>query len=73
MIGFSLVLMFFVTFSGVQSYFSLTLFAVTFAICVSSILVLIWLLDYPFEGALGLPPGDFAETLGNIVALLQAV
>jgi hypothetical protein len=70
--GFSLILMAFVALSGVQGHLSLTLFSVTFAICVSSILILVRLLDHPFEGAIGISSASFAGTLGKIVALLHA-
>jgi hypothetical protein len=72
LIGFSLVLMVFVAFSSIERYIWLTLFGTTFAVCVSAILALVGLLNYPFEGALALTPVDFAARLGDITALLQA-
>ena len=73
LIAFSVLLMVFVTFSGVEDYFWLTSFVVTFAACVSAILALVGLLNYPFQGALGLTPGDFMERLTNVVSLLKAM
>ncbi len=72
LIGFGLVLMVFVAFSSVERYIWLTLFGLTFAVCVSAILALVGLLNYPFQGALALTPSDFAERLTDIMALLQS-
>jgi hypothetical protein len=73
LIAFSLVLMVFVAFSGVEKYLWLTLFGVTFAVCVSAILALVGLLNYPFEGAVALTPADFMDRLADVQALLQAL
>jgi hypothetical protein len=73
LITFSILLMVFVTFSGVEAYAWLTLFVVTFAICVSAILALVGLLNYPFQGALGLTPDDFTDRLNDVVGLLNMV
>jgi hypothetical protein len=70
LIGFSLILMVFVAFSSIERYLWLTLFGTTFAVCVSAILALVGLLNYPFEGALALTPADFVERLADVVALL---
>ena len=72
LIGFSLVLMVFVAFSGLRRYLSLALFSATFGACVSATLVLVRLLDYPFEGAIGLSPDDFATTMTKVLTLLRA-
>ncbi len=73
LILFGVVLMVFVTFSGVENYGWLTLFGVTFALCVSAILALVGLLNYPFEGAIALTPADFADRLADLQGLLQAL
>ena len=71
--GFSLVLTAFVTLSGVRRFFLLALFSATFAICISSILILVRFLEYPFEGAIGISPANFAETLNKVVELLHSI
>jgi hypothetical protein len=63
--------MVFVAFSGVESYLWLTVFGMTFAICVSAILASVGLLNYPFDGAIALKPTDFGIRLADVVALLQ--
>jgi amino acid transporter len=73
LITFSVLLMIFVTYSGVEHYHWLLLFVVTFAVCVSAILALVGLLNYPFQGALALTPEDFALRLDNVMALLKAI
>jgi hypothetical protein len=73
LVGFSLILMTFVSLSGVQRYLSLSFFSVTFAICISSILILVRLLEYPFEGAIAISSTSFAETLSKVVDLLHSV
>ena len=73
LIGFSLILMTFVASSGLQSFASLMLFSATFAVCVSATLVLVRLLDYPFEGALALSPQDFEATMRKVSDLLRSV
>jgi Protein of unknown function (DUF4239) len=73
LITFGVVLAVFVSMAGVESGRALASFSVTFAAAVAAILVLIHLLDYPFEGALALPPGHFVYTLQKITELAQAV
>jgi hypothetical protein len=63
LIVFSVLLMIFVTFSGVERYAWLALFVITFAVCVSSILALVGLLNYPFQGALAINHDDFVRLL----------
>ena len=41
-----------------------------FAAAITSILVIARLLDYPFEGALAIPPSDFTDLLGKLRLLL---
>jgi hypothetical protein len=69
LIGFGVVLAAFVTMAGVDNGTALISFAMTFAAAVAAILVLINLLDYPFEGALALGPEPFMITLQKISAL----
>ena len=71
LIGFSLVLMIFVAFSSIERYVWLTIFVTTFAICVSAILALVGMLNFPFQGALALTPVDFADRLADVTALLS--
>ncbi len=71
LIGFSLVLMVFVAFSSIERYLWLTLFGTTFAVCVSAILALVGLLNYPFQGAIALTPVDFVDRLADIAVLLH--
>jgi hypothetical protein len=71
LITFSVLLMIFVTFSDVEKYSYLLMFVVTFAVCVSAILALVGLLNYPFQGALALTPEDFVLRLDNVTALLN--
>jgi hypothetical protein len=71
LIGFGAVLAIFVTLAGVENGGALISFAVTFAAAVAAILVLIHLLDYPFEGALALGPQPFAVALSKITAMMQ--
>lgn len=73
MIVFSVLLMVFVTLSGIESYQWLVMFVITFSICVSAILAFVGLVNYPFQGALALPPDDFAVRLAQIQALLNTV
>jgi len=72
LIAFSLTLLLFVAFSSIEHYVWLTMFVTTFAFCVSAILALVGLLNYPFEGALALTPDDFAGRLADVMTLLQA-
>lgn len=69
LIGFGAVLAVFVTLAGVENGKALMSFSVTFAAAVAAILVLIHLLDYPFEGALALSPQPFTVALDQIAHL----
>lgn len=73
LIGFGFVLMIFVAFSGVERFVWLAMFGVTFSICVSAILVLVRLLDYPFKGAIALSPEDFLARLRDVTGLLRGL
>ena len=70
LIAFSAVLVGFVMLAGVEYAALLALFAATFSAWIASTLVMIRMLDYPFQGALALGPGDFVKTLASVSALL---
>jgi len=70
LIGFGTVLAGFVTMAGVENGGALVSFAVTFAAAVAAILVLIHLLDYPFEGALALGPQPFEVAAAKVSAMI---
>ncbi len=71
LVGFSLVLLVFVAFSSIERYLWLTIFVMTFAFCVSAILALVGMVNYPFQGALALTPADFVDRLADLMALMQ--
>lgn len=73
LIIFSVLLMIFVTISGVERYVWLAMFVVTFAMCVSATLALVGLLNYPFQGALALNHADFSMRLREVTTLLNAL
>jgi hypothetical protein len=73
LIGLSAILAAFVTMAGVESGRALASFSMTFAATVAAILVLIHLLDYPFEGALAMQPDHFVSTLQKITTLSNSV
>ncbi len=73
LIGFDAVLTVFVAFSGLLNYLSLALFSMLFSTFATTTLVLVRLLDYPFEGALGLSPDDYARTMLKVLDLLHAL
>jgi hypothetical protein len=66
LIGFGSVLAAFVTMAGVDNGGALVSFSMTFAAAVAAILVLIHMLDYPFEGALALGPEPFIIALKKV-------
>jgi hypothetical protein len=70
LIGFTIVLALFVSLSGIQYRTTAVAISVCFTAGISSILVVARLLDYPFEGALGLPPTDFVNVVGKVSNLL---
>jgi hypothetical protein len=73
LIGFGMVLAAFVTMAGVDNGAALVSFSMTFAAAVAAILVLIHLLDFPFEGALALGPGPFMIVLKKVLLIASAV
>jgi hypothetical protein len=70
LITFELILAAFVVLSGLRYWTSAALVAGVFTAAVTSILVVARLLDYPFEGALALHPGDFVDVIGKIAKLI---
>ncbi len=64
-------LVLFVALAGVEEP-GRTLFAVVFTGSISLVLVLVRMLDFPFEGALALPPTDFVKLLQEVEALTHA-
>jgi hypothetical protein len=58
-----------VLFAGVESLAGHLLFTISFAVSVVLVLVLVRMLDYPFEGALALSNADFVNTLKHVAAL----
>jgi hypothetical protein len=67
------VLVMFVLFAGVESRIGHLLFTVVFATSVVLLLILVRMLDYPFEGALALGNRDFVKTIERVSALPGAV
>jgi hypothetical protein len=67
---YALVLVLFVLFAGVESKVGHILFTSMFAVSVVLVLVVVRMLDYPFEGALALSYGDFAKTVERVTALM---
>jgi hypothetical protein len=55
--------------AGVETAFSHAAFAGAFAGCIVMVLVVVRMLDYPFEGALALPNTDFIKLGAEIAAL----
>ena len=70
LIGNAAVLVGFVILAGVESSLAQMFFAAAFAGCTASVLVLVRMLDFPFEGALALSNADFAKVAREVVELL---
>jgi hypothetical protein len=66
---YALVLVAFVLFAGVESLVGHLLFTVVFAVSVALVLILVRMLDYPFEGALTLSNADFVTTIEHVRSL----
>ena len=66
---YSAVLIWFVLMAGVESRAAHMLFAGMFAASIVLVLVLMKMLDYPFEGALTLAKADFVTLIGRVSAL----
>ena len=69
LIGLAVILIGFVLFAGLERAGHIVL-ATAFAASTVGVLVLVKLLDYPFEGSLSLHPDDFIKTLGEVTALV---
>ena len=65
----AVILVGFVALAGIEYIGSVMAFTGLFAGALASILVLVRLLDFPFEGALALSPLRFAETLKSLPLL----
>ena len=66
LIGLGLVLVGFLLCFGIEYVVSQVVFTAVFAGAVALVLALVQCLDFPFEGALRLPPDDFRATLLRI-------
>jgi hypothetical protein len=66
----ALVLIWFVLLAGVESQLGQIMFAGAFTGCTVSILVLVRMLEHPFEGALTLSSDDFAKLAGEVAKLI---
>ena len=65
--------MVFVLFAGVVSRTAHCFFTAIFATSVVLVLILVRMLDYPFEGALTLSNDDFVKTIERVTTLIGAV
>jgi hypothetical protein len=70
---YGLVLVAFVLFAGVESRTAHFFFTAVFATSVVLVLILVRMLDYPFEGALTLSNDDFVKTIERVTMLIDAV
>jgi hypothetical protein len=70
---YALILVMFVLFAGVESRIGHLLLTSVFASSVVLLLILVRMLDYPFEGALALGNSDFVKTIERVSALPGAV
>jgi len=69
---YALILVVFVLFAGVETRVGHLLFTAVFTGSVVLVLILVRMLDYPFEGALRLSNSDFVKTIEHVTALLNA-
>jgi hypothetical protein len=69
---YSLVLVSFVLFAGIESRVVHLGFTAVFATSVVLVLIVVRMLDYPFEGALTLSPHDFIKTIERVNGLIQS-
>ena len=70
---YSLVLVVFVLFAGVESWIGHLIFTEAGATSVVLLLILLRMLDYPFEGALTLSNADFVKTIERVSTTMGAV
>jgi hypothetical protein len=68
---YSLVLVIFVLFAGVESRVAHSFFTAIFTTSVVLVLILVRMLDYPFEGALTLSNDDFVKTVERVTTSLE--
>lgn len=73
LIAFTAALSLFVSFSGIKYRAAAIVMAACFTAGIAAILVIIRLLDYPFEGALALPPDGFIEVTAKVSNLFNQV
>lgn len=66
---YALILVAFVLFAGVESRIGHLLFSAIFATSVVLVLIVVRMLDYPFEGALTLSNADFVKTIEHVEML----
>ena len=69
LLAFTVTLALFVALSQIPNRMSAAVISACFAAGIASILVVAKLLDYPFEGALALPPDDFITVIGKVSKL----
>ncbi len=69
--SYAFLLVAFVLFVGVESLAGHLLFTIAFAVSVALVLVLVRMLDYPFEGALALGGDDFVNTFEHVTVLVE--
>lgn len=69
---YALILVTFVLFAGVESRAGHLLFSASFATSVVLVLIVLRMLDYPFEGALTLSKSDFVNTIQRVNMLKGA-
>jgi hypothetical protein len=60
----------FVIFAGVESRVAHLFFTAAFSTSVILVLIVVRMLDYPFEGALTLSNADFVKTIALVSALI---
>ena len=70
---YAFVLVAFVLFAGVESRIGHFLFSAIFATSVVLVLIVVRMLDYPFEGALTLSNSDFVKTIEHVKMLKGSV
>jgi hypothetical protein len=73
LIALTAMLSLFVSLSGIKYRITAVGMAACFTVGIVSILVVVQLLDYPFEGALALRPEGFIEVAGKVANLLNQV
>jgi len=66
---YALILVVFVMFAGVETRIGHLIFTAVFTASVVLVLILVRMLDYPFEGALRLSNDDFVKTIEHVTAL----